>query len=140
MQTSELEQNKHAVLPEPNHDELARQQFVRSFKEHLVAQVHPGNRLAYENRVKPVFAKEHGREPESRFEIRDVMTRDPHYRMFSALLRTSQEMMWSASQHHFFSDPSIDKLPAMLMGLAGMQDDDEAPYSQALELVTGVND
>ena len=293
MQTSELEQNKHAVLPEPNHDELARQQFVRSFKEHLVAQVHPGNRLAYENRVKPAFAKEHGREPESRFEIRDVMTRDSHYRMFSALLRTSQEMMWSALQHpvqrklgelvekakvpgatggslrldpaleipryhqavdihcqpggyhtevteddvapgaiydravfiyamgqmgpdnadmggstvawikenypdinparildmgcavghisechrllrpgglmihaetppyknlepmseqpqlkrkakgerpYFFPDPSIDKLLAMLMGLAGMQDDDEAPYSQALELVTGVND
>ena len=102
---------------------------------------------------------------------------------------------------YFFPDPSIDKLLAMLMGLAGevsvlrdrldsverlaeqnklftrseienyqpdetalkeraqrravmlgevtriiqaelegMQDDDEAPYSQALELVTGVND
>ena len=99
MQTSELEQHKHAVLPEPTHDELARQQFVRSFKEHLVAQVHPGNRAAYEKRVKPAFVKQHGREPTSRFEVRDVMTGDPHYRMFSALLRTSQEMMWSASQH-----------------------------------------
>ena len=99
MQTSELEQHKHAVLAEPTHDELARQQFVRSFKEHLVAQVHPGNRLAYENRVKPAFVKQHGREPENRFEVRDVMTGDPQYRMFSALLRTSQEMMWSASQH-----------------------------------------
>ena len=98
MQTSELEQHKHAILQEPNHDELARQQFVRSFKEHLVAQVHPGNRLAYEHRVKPAFVKQHGREPENRFEIRDVMGEDPHYRMFSALLRTSQEMMWSASQ------------------------------------------
>lgn len=98
MQTSELEQRKHAVLQEPDHDELARQQFVRSFKEHLVARVHPGNRLAYERRVKPAFVDEHGREPDNRFEIRDVMTGDPHYRMFSALLRTSQEMMWSASQ------------------------------------------
>ena len=98
MQTSELEQNRHAILPEPNHDELARQQFVRSFKEHLVAHVHPGNRLAYERRVKPAFVKEHGHEPESRYEIRGVMTRDSHYRMFSAMLRTSQEMMWSASQ------------------------------------------
>lgn len=98
MQTSELEQNRHSILPEPNHDELARQQFVRSFKEHLVAHVHPGNRLAYEHRVKPVFVEENGREPDNRFEIRDVMIRDPHYRMFSALLRTSQEMMWSASQ------------------------------------------
>ena len=99
MQTSELEQHKHAILPEPTHDELARQQFVRSFKERLVAHVHPGNRLAYESRVKPDFVREHGREPESRYEIRDVMVKDPHYRVFSSLLRTSQEMMWSASQH-----------------------------------------
>ena len=99
MQTSELEQHKHKILPHPTHDELARQQYVRSFKEHLVAHVHPGNRLAYENRVKPAFAKKHGREPETRHEIRGVMVKDPHYRVFSALLRTSQEMMWSASQH-----------------------------------------
>lgn len=109
MQTSELEQHKHALLPEPVHDELARQQFVRSFKEHLVAHVHPGNRLAYEQRIKPGFVEEHGREPESRFEIRDVMTSDPHYRMFSALLRTSQEMMWSASQQ-----PVQRKLPELI--------------------------
>ena len=99
MQTSELEQHKHAILPKTNHDELARQQFVRSFKEHLVAHVHPGNRLAYEHRVKPAFVREHGREPENRYEIRDVMVKDPHYRAFSSLLRTSQEMMWSAAQH-----------------------------------------
>ena len=98
MQTSELEQNRHEMLPETNHDELARQQFVRSFKEHLVANVHPGNRLAYENRVKPQYVKQHDREPQNRFEVRDVMVRDPHYQMFSSLLRTSQEMMWSAAQ------------------------------------------
>ncbi len=98
MQTSELEQHKHAILPETTHDEQARQQFVRSFKEHLVAHVHPGNRHAYENRAKPAFVREHGREPENRYEIRDVMVTDPHYRVFSSLLRTSQEMMWSASQ------------------------------------------
>ena len=98
MQTSELEQNKHAILPKTTHDEQARQQFVRSFKEHLVAHVHPGNRQAYEHRVKPAFVREHGREPENRYEIRDVMVKDPQYRVFSSLLRTSQEMMWSASQ------------------------------------------
>ena len=98
MQTSELEQRQHAILPKPNHDELARQQFVRSFKEHLVAQVHPGNRLAYERRAKPGFIEKRGRAPRTRFEVGETMTQDPHYRMFSALLRTSQEMMWSAAQ------------------------------------------
>lgn len=98
MQMSELEQGRHAVLPEPNHDEQARQQFVRVFKEHLVAHIHPGNRIAYETRAKPQFEKTHHRAPADRHEVRDVMVGDPHYKMFSSLLRTSQEMMWSSMQ------------------------------------------
>jgi ubiquinone/menaquinone biosynthesis C-methylase UbiE len=86
------------MLPQTTHDDLARQHFVRSFKEHLVKKIHGGNRIAYEARVKPAFEKAHQRPPGSRQEVRDVMTKDPHYRMFSALLRTSQEMMWSSTQ------------------------------------------
>jgi len=98
MEMSELEQGHHAVLPEPNHDEQARQQFVRSFKEHLVAHIHPGNRIAYETQAKPQFEKTHQRPPADRHEVRAVMVDDPHYQMFSSLLRTSQEMMWSSMQ------------------------------------------
>ncbi|MGH8248901.1 MAG: class I SAM-dependent methyltransferase [Gammaproteobacteria bacterium] len=71
---------------------------MRSFKEHLVKRIHGGNRMAYEARVKPAFEKAHQRPPKSRQEVRDVMTKDPRYRMFSSLLRTSQEMMWSSTQ------------------------------------------
>ena len=38
------------------------------------------------------------RAPKTRFEVRDEMVHDPHYQMFSTLLRTSQEMMWSSCQ------------------------------------------
>ena len=91
-------QAEHAALPPASHDEFARQEFVRSFKEHLVKHVHGGNRAVYESRVKPAFEKKHKRAPGTRFEVRDEMVNDPHYQMFSTLLRTSQEMMWSSCQ------------------------------------------
>lgn len=91
-------QAQHGVLPPTTHDELARQEFVRSYKDYLVKHVHAGNRERYEKAVKPGFEKAHERAPADRFEVRDVMTKDPYYRMFSTLLRTSQEMMWSSCQ------------------------------------------
>ena len=51
MDMNGLEQGKHDMLPTPTHDELARQQFARSFKEHIVAKIHPGVRVAYDKRV-----------------------------------------------------------------------------------------
>ena len=88
----------HVALPGTTHDEFARQEFVRSYKRYLVQHVHGGNRKRYDLAVKPAFEKEHRRAPKDRFEVRDLMTRDPYYQMFSALLRNSQEMMWSACQ------------------------------------------
>lgn len=92
------EQHQHDALPATNHDELARQHFVRAFKEHLVTSVHPGLKTAYEKRARPKFVAEHGREPENIKEVAQVMREDGHYQAWSSLLRTSQEMMWSSTQ------------------------------------------
>jgi ubiquinone/menaquinone biosynthesis C-methylase UbiE len=91
-------QSHHAALPPTTHDEFARQEFVRSYKEYLVKHVHGGNRQRYDATVRPRFERAHGRAPGDRFEVRDAMTGDAYYRMFSTLLRTSQEMMWSSCQ------------------------------------------
>ena len=98
MEMNELEQLNHDMLPKPTHDELARQQFARSFKEHIVAKIHPGNRVAYDKRVKPKITKETGKEPGDRTDVAPFMSKDPHYQMWSSLLRASQEIMWSAAQ------------------------------------------
>ena len=45
------EQQLHDALPTTSHDELARQHFVRSFKEHLVTDLHPGLKTVYEKRA-----------------------------------------------------------------------------------------
>ena len=92
------EQQVHDALPATSHDELARQHFVRSFKEHLVTDLHPGLKTVYEKRAKGKFVAEHQREPETIQEVGQVMKQDSHYQAWSSLLRTSQEMMWSSAQ------------------------------------------
>ena len=98
MSNAYKEQQVHDALPATSHDELARQHFVRSFKEHLVTDLHPGLKTAYEKRAKGKFIAEHQREPASLQEVGQVMKQDTHYQAWSSLLRTSQEMMWSSAQ------------------------------------------
>jgi ubiquinone/menaquinone biosynthesis C-methylase UbiE len=90
------EQTRHAMLPRASHDERARQSFVQSLKIHLATRVSPGNERVYERSAKPRFEREHRRAPRDRHEVRSVMTSEPYYRMWSALQRTSQEMMWDS--------------------------------------------
>lgn len=89
-------QLSHAMLPQPTHDELARQQFVHSLKQYVATRVSPGNRALYEQRLKPKFEQEHQRSPETRYEVRQLMEQEPYYRMWGALRRTTQEMMWES--------------------------------------------
>lgn len=89
-------QLSHGMLPQPNHDELARQQFVHSLKQYVATRVSPGNRAIYEQRLKPQFEQEHRRSPETRFEVRELMEQEPFYRMWGALRRTTQEMLWAS--------------------------------------------
>eukprot|EP01035_Chromulina_nebulosa_P045167 gene45167-61190_t len=69
--------SRHAVFPEPSHDEAARFDFLANFNKYMSGTLGPGNKRAYDTRVLPAFIKEHGREPQDRFEIRRAMNRDP---------------------------------------------------------------
>ena len=89
-------QLQHDLLPQASHDELARQNFVQSLKLHLATKVSPGNKVVYEQHAKPRFEKETQRPPKDRHEVRRVMRDEPYYQTWSALQRTSQEMMWES--------------------------------------------
>ena len=86
------EVTQHPVFPKPSHDEVARFNFLANFNNYMATTFSPGNKLAYDRRVLPVFVKEHGREPKDRFEIRHAMNKDPWHRYWSALKRNSMEM------------------------------------------------
>jgi len=90
------EQTQHELLPHATHDEQARQNFVQSLKVHLATSVSPGNKAVYEKRAKPRFQRENKRGPQDRHDVRRVMKDEPYYQTWSALLRTSQEMMWDS--------------------------------------------
>jgi ubiquinone/menaquinone biosynthesis C-methylase UbiE len=83
---------RHAVFPEPSHDEAARFNFLANFNKYMATTLGAGNKLAYDKRVLPAFIKEQGREPKDRFEIRHAMNKDPWHRFWSALKRNSMEM------------------------------------------------
>ncbi len=82
--------------PEPTHDEQARQDFVSAWRAHLAAHIQTGNKALYESGPKPRFIEQHGREPESLYEVRELMVRQPQYQFWSAMQRRSQEMMWQS--------------------------------------------
>ena len=88
----------HAVFPKTDHDETARLNYITSLNVHIGRTLSPGVRVAYENRVKPAFAKEHGREPETAVEVRKAMLRDVYYQQWAALRRNTQENSQQASR------------------------------------------
>jgi len=88
----------HTMLPDMMADELARQQFVKSFKLHIATRIAPGNKDVYNARVVPEYKKNHGRSPANRHEVRKEMQKQDYYQMWSALLRSSQELMWKSCQ------------------------------------------
>lgn len=89
-------QTPHDMLPDVDHDENARQDFVLNFRQHLTQNVSPGTAMVYEKRVGPAFEKSHGRTPEDHDEVRKVMVEDPLYQFWSAMQRNSQTMMWDS--------------------------------------------
>ncbi|MEI1377990.1 class I SAM-dependent methyltransferase [Nostoc sp. UHCC 0926] len=90
------QQFQHSMLPQPTHDELARQNFVQSMTMHISRNIYPGNKVLYEKLAKPKFEQEHQRPPQNRYEIREVMQDEPYYRWTGALKRINQEMLWDA--------------------------------------------
>ena len=89
-------QLQHKMLPIANHDEEARQSYVQNLRTILGRTLAPGNKTVWEKSVGPAFVKQHGREPETSEEVQAVMTKDRRYQMWSAMQRSSQEMLWDS--------------------------------------------
>ncbi|MSO65569.1 MAG: class I SAM-dependent methyltransferase [Alphaproteobacteria bacterium] len=101
-------QYPHPMLPHANHDELSRQLFIQRLREYVAGDLQPGNKAVYDHDVEPRFVREHGREPRNRSEVRHAMERHPFHQTWSALNRTTQEMIWDSVQTSL--DRQIDEL------------------------------
>ena len=94
--SNEMTQHRHAMLPEEQHDEVARERFVQALKGHIAARVSPGVREVYEARSRPRWEAERGCEPTDRHEIRAALESDRYYRLWSSVRRSSQHLLWSS--------------------------------------------
>ncbi len=87
----------HGMTADAHHDEVARENFVRSLHFKVLNQLRAGNEQIFEKNALPVFRRENNRAPMNRCEVRKVMVREPFHQMWSSLRRTSQELMWDAA-------------------------------------------
>lgn len=89
---------RHAMSPEPGHDDLARFNFLANFNKYMSAMVVAGNAVAFQARARPRWEAQHGSAPRDRREIRAAMAGDPYYQMWSALRRAGMEMRQQAGR------------------------------------------
>lgn len=89
------EQQRHPMLPEEGHDDVARQNFVQALKGHIAERITPGVRELHAHRTAPRWAQRHGTPPSDRHQVREALAEEPYYRLWSALRRSSQDLLWN---------------------------------------------
>ncbi len=89
-----FQQGDHDVLPKPDHDERARQEFTKSLKGFVQSGLLPGLGPVYAARAAKRFERETGRAPADRHDIRKAMVADPYFQTYAATNRIAQERIW----------------------------------------------
>jgi SAM-dependent methyltransferase len=102
----------HEMLARQSADDRVRAQFIIGLKRRLRAMA-AENQVTYTARAEPKFRACHGRSPESVEEMRTVMAGETYYRLWSALTRDAQEMMWDVVETTITRD-----MPRMLEAAA----------------------
>lgn len=87
---------QHPLLPNLTPDERSRQRCVVSLRKLLNSHVRPRNLDLYEQEGLPAFKAQRGYEPRNAAEIDDALFASPAYRLWSAMNRSAQELIWMA--------------------------------------------
>ncbi|MEP1420491.1 MAG: class I SAM-dependent methyltransferase [Erythrobacter sp.] len=87
---------QHDMMPQTTHDEAAQLGYVRSLRRLITSELTPGHKAVYDARIAPQIEKELGRSAENRTELKPFLEKDGYHQTWSAMLRTTQEMMWNA--------------------------------------------
>ena len=88
----------HGVMPVPDGFEARLQEQVVALKRQLGI-LTDGVRRAFARDIEPRFITDHGRSPQSRAEVADLLEDHPTYRAWSDLQMLAQELMWYAVCH-----------------------------------------
>lgn len=110
---------KHALLPELTPDERSRQRFVVGLRRVLNTHLRPRNVELYDQEGAPAFAAQHGRLPRTSAEIEAAFAMSPSYRVWSAMNRSAQELVWMAAGEPVFRDAARAEARAAQLIAAG---------------------
>ncbi len=91
-----FQQADHPILPKPDHDENARQEFTKSLKGFVQSGLLPGLGPVFKSRAAKRFKRDTGREPANRHDIRKAMIPDPYFQNYAATNRIAQELIWDS--------------------------------------------
>lgn len=91
-----FQQHPHDALPLATQDERARQEFTKSLKQFVQNEMLPGLATVFQNRAAPAFAKQHGKPPADRWDIRKAMVGDLYFQHYASANRIAQELLWES--------------------------------------------
>lgn len=89
---------RHGMFPDLTHDEIARFNYLAQMNRHLATNIMPAVKQAFDARVEPSFRKASGREFSDRHEVRRALLKEPMFRWWSALRRTTMEQRQQAGR------------------------------------------
>jgi ubiquinone/menaquinone biosynthesis C-methylase UbiE len=96
------------MFPDATHDEQALQSYIKTLRVHASRYFHDGNRRILEEKIEPQVRRRHNRQP-TRKEMREAFAKEPQHQWSSAMLRTTQEMLYDTV------GPSIERqLPELI--------------------------
>ena len=108
---------KHALLPTLTADERSRQRVVVALRRMLNTYVRPRNVELYELEGMPGFEARHGRQPQTIADVEEAFSCSSGYRLWSAMNRSAQELVWMAAGEPVFRDTGrIDRHADELIG------------------------
>jgi SAM-dependent methyltransferase len=110
----------HAMLPTLTPDDRSRQRAVVELRRLLNGEVRPRSGEFYEREGAPAFRERHGHEPRTAGEIAEALYDSPSYRLWSAMNRSAQEMLWVAVGEPVMRE--VERLESEAERLAGRPD------------------
>jgi len=87
----------HVMLPRLTAEERSRQRNVVALRLLLNSRVRPRNEELYQSQGRPAFESRHGRAPSTAAEVEEALNDSVGYRLWSAMNRSAQEMIWVAA-------------------------------------------
>jgi ubiquinone/menaquinone biosynthesis C-methylase UbiE len=99
----------HSMFPQATAEEQAQQNFIKSLRVFTTRNFHAGNKALLREKLLPEQTERTGSTAMSRREVRLALGAEPHNQWWSAMMRTTQEMLYDTV------GPSIERqLPQLI--------------------------